>query len=215
MSHIIVTPDRNDRPVMLEHCLKQVKCFNATHGCHRVVNFPPRGSGFDLTERIQEGWKEAIRNNMKWVIIVENDDYYPSDYLHKVLLNIDDFDFIGCEFTYYYNIRERTWERLYHPNRSSLFTTAFRVSAMLDFDWKRAHKLFLDIDIWKHARKYRRTFIDAGAVGIKGHGFGMAGGKGHVMKLKNKDPDMHWLESKVNKESLEFYKSITKSCQSA
>lgn len=208
MSCIVVTPTRGDRPEMLANCMRQIKTFNSAFNYHCLVDFKPKGNGFDLTERIFEGFKSAVENKISWVVIVEDDDFYPDDYLHKVMTKADTSDFIGCEFTFYYNIKHRIWERLYHPNRSSLFTTAFRVSAMLDFDWKRANKLFLDIDLWKHARKYRRSFIDAGAVGIKGHGFGLAGGKGHTMKLKNQDPDMKWLGSKVSKESLEFYKSI-------
>lgn len=208
MSAMILTPTRNDRPVMEKHCMEQIKRFHGSFSFHCSVNFPPVGKGFDLKDRIFEGYKSAIENKIDWVIIVENDDFYPATYLHEVLLRTNDADFIGCEFTHYYNIKTRTHERLYHPNRSSLFNTAFRVSAMVDFKWHLAHKLFIDIDIWQHARRYRRAFVDAGAIGIKGHGEGLAGGKGHTMKLKDKDPDLKWLASKVDSHSLEFYKSL-------
>lgn len=208
MSHMILTPTRNDRPVMQAYCKDQINRFHASFAFHCLVDFPPKGKDFDLKDRILEGVKVAVENKIDWIIIVENDDYYPATYLHEVLLKTNEADFIGCEFTHYYNIKTRTHERLYHPNRSSLFTTAFRVSAMVDFNWNKAHKLFIDIDIWQHARKYRRFFLDAGAIGIKGHGEGLAGGKGHVMKLKDRDPDLKWLASKVDKESLEFYKSL-------
>lgn len=208
MSHMILTPTRNDRPKMQAHCRDMVERFNASTGFHCLVDFPPKGKDFDLKDRIQEGVKVAIENHVDWIVIVENDDFYPSTYLHEILLRTDNADFIGCEFTHYFNIKTRTHERLYHPNRSSLFTTAFRVSAMVDFKWHLAHKLFIDIDIWQHARKYRRSFIDAGAIGIKGHGEGLTGGKGHTMILKDKDPDMKWLASKVDSHSLDFYKSL-------
>lgn len=210
MSVALLTTDRRDRPKMMQHCINQVGSFVSKHDLHIVVNYHPKTKGFDLTERFEMGYKQAKELGYEWLIVIESDDYYPADYLHKVMLNADKSDFIGCEFTYYYNIKLRTWERLYHPNRSSLFTTAFRVSAMEGFRWDIAHKLFLDIDIWQYAKRhnFRRTFTDAGAVGIKGHGEGMSGGKGHSMKLKNKDPDLKWLSSKVDKESLEFYKSF-------
>lgn len=208
MSVALLTTTRNDRPKMLEHCREQVKRFTAHYDQHIIVNYEPTGKGFDLTERVYKGFKTAEAQGIDWIVMVEDDDAYKADYLHKLMLKFDTSDFIGCEFTYYYNIKLRTWERLYHPNRSSLFTTAFRVSAMKNFNWKLAHKLFLDIDIWRYARGHRVTFTDAGAVGIKGHGEGLAGGKGHVMKLKNQDPDLLWLAGKVDKESLEFYKSL-------
>lgn len=209
MSHMILTPTRGDRPKMLAHCKEQVRRFNASTGFHCIVDYEPIGKGFDLKDRIFEGYKVAIENKVDWIVIIEDDDAYLPSYLHEILLRTNDADFIGCEFTHYYNIKTRTHERLYHPNRSSLFTTAFRVSAMVDFKWHLAHKLFIDIDIWQHARKYRRSFIDAGAIGIKGHREGLAGGKGHTMILKDKDPDMKWLASKVDSRSLEFYKSLT------
>jgi hypothetical protein len=210
MSVALLTTSRGDRPKMLEHCRAQVRRFTTDYDLHIVIDNHPKGKGFDLTERVYTGYKIAKEAGIDWIVIVEDDDFYPADYLHKVMMNSDKSDFIGCEFTFYNNVKLRTWERLYHPNRSSLFTTAFRVSAMEGFRWDIAHKLFLDIDIWQYAKRhnFRRTFTDAGAVGIKGHGEGMSGGKGHSMKLKNQDPDLKWLSSKVDKESLEFYKSF-------
>ncbi len=209
MSVMILTPTRNDRPKMEAHCMDQIRRFHGSFAFHCLVNFKPKGKGFDLKDRIFEGYKTAIENKIDWVVIVENDDHYPATYLHEVCLRMDQSDFIGCEFTHYFNIKTRTHERLYHPNRSSLFTTAFRVSAMVDFKWHLANKLFIDIDIWQHARKYRRSFVDAGAIGIKGHGEGLSGGKGHTMKLKNRDPDLKWLQSKVDSKSFEFYKTFS------
>lgn len=209
MSHMILTPTRGDRPKMLAHCREQVARFTASPGIHKIIDFAPKGKDFDLKDRIKEGYDYAVDNKIDWIVIIEDDDAYLPGYLHDILPRTNDADFIGCEFTHYFNIKTRTHERLYHPNRSSLFTTAFRVSAMADFKWNKAHKLFIDIDIWQHARKYRRSFIDAGAIGIKGHGEGLAGGAGHRMKLKDHDPDWKWLASKVDSRSLEFYKSLT------
>lgn len=208
MSHLLLTTTRGDRPKMLDQCKAQVKRFVTSFGIHCIVDYPPEKKGFDLTERVRYGYESALEHGVDWVVMIEDDDAYNKDYLHKVLTVSDQSDFIGCEFSYYYNVKLRTWERLYHPNRSSLFTTAFRVSAMKDFKWHLAHKLFLDIDIWRHARKYRSSFLDAGAVGIKGHESGLTGGAGHKMHLKNADPDLRWLSSKVDQESLEFYKSF-------
>lgn len=210
MSHCLLTYDRGDRNQMYDHCLNQVARFHGSYNEHIQVIYPPKNGAPDLSERVHLGYQLAKGAGYDWVIIIESDDFYAPHYLHEVLKKVDQSDFIGSEFSFYYNIATRRYERLMHPNHSSLFTTAFRVSAMDKFKWNLAHRLFLDIDIWKYARKnnYRRTFVELPAMGIKGHGFGITGGKGHTMKLKNADPDMKWLEARVDKESMEFYKSL-------
>jgi hypothetical protein len=207
MSHIIVTPSRGDRPQLLEHCRKQVLGQTAAYNYHCVVDYKPNNFKPDLKDRIKVGYDHALELGADWIVIMEDDDAYDKNYLHRVLLNCDKSDFIGCEFSYYYNLKNRTWDKLIHKGRSSLYTTAFRVSAMKTFAWHRAHDVFLDQNIWNYAKRFRRTFIDAGAIGIK-HGTGLTGGKGHKMVFRNRDPELKWLESRVDKESLEFYKAL-------
>lgn len=227
MIHLL-TADRQDRQLLLGHCNAQVegmKCAGYGGFRHWVINEEPRNQRPDLTARIQKGFNEVNqwridaddyrrRNNQDhdfdgpdWIFIVENDDYYPADYLAAFIPYMRGFDFIGSDRTIYYNLRNRTWEETHHPNHSSLFCTAFRVSAMADFKWHQAHPVFLDLDIWKYARRFRRKFIDTGAIGIK-HGMGLCGGKGHVQVFPNKDPDLTWLQSRVDPASFEFYSKI-------
>jgi hypothetical protein len=206
MSHMIVTPTRGDRPELLANCKRQVSRFDTSYEIHCIVDFAP-DSKPDIKERIRNGYETAIEHGVEWVVILEDDDFYPKDYLSKVVAQFDKSDFIGCEFSYYFNLKNRTWDKLEHRGRSSLYTTAFRVSAMKGFPWHRAHDVFLDQSIWNYAKRFRRTFVDAGAIGIK-HGCGLTGGKGHRMVFKNRDPDLTWFESKVDKESFQFYKSL-------
>lgn len=209
MSHIIITPTRGDRPELLKHCIWQVNRFTTSADSHLLVNYAPeKKDKKDLKERIKYGYDEAVKMGVDWIVIAEDDDWYSQDYLHSVLLKADTSDFIGCEFSYYYNLVNRTWDKLEHKGRSSLYTTAFRVSAMENFAWHRADDVFLDINIWNYAKRFRRTFINAGAIGIK-HGIGLTGGKGHKTIFRNRDPELKWLEARVDKESMEFYKSLS------
>lgn len=208
MSHLLLTPDRNDRPELLAHCQWQVNRFTTSPGSHLIVNYvPEKKEKKDLKERVWHGYKEAAKLGVDWIIVIENDDHYPAEYLHRVLLHADKSDFIGCEWSFYYNLRNRTWDKIPHKGRSSLYTTAFRVDVMKNFAWHRADDVFLDQNIWHYAKRFRRTFIDAGAIGIK-TGLGLCGGRGHSMVLRNRDPELQWLESRVDKESIEFYKSL-------
>lgn len=206
MSIAALTMSRGDRPLFLEHCKYQVSKMKGIDD-HIIINRPPVNAQPDLTQRVKEGVEEAKKRGHEWVVIIEDDDAYSEDHVLRMWSHFDRADFIGCEFTYYYNLRNRTWERTKHPNHSSLFCTAFRVSAMDNFKWHLAHKVFLDRDLWHYAKKFRRAFIEMSAIGIK-HGIGLTGGKGHVQKFPNKDPELLWLKSKVSPESFEFYSKL-------
>jgi hypothetical protein len=208
MIYSLLTVDRGDRPKMYNHCLKQVAGLEGDYWSHIRITHPPESKGADLKDRVKKGYELAVEQGIDWIVVIESDDFYSNDYLSQFTVHMSHADFIGCEYSYYYNLQNKTWEKLNHSNRSSLFTTAFRVSAMKDFNWSQANKLFLDIDIWRYARRFRRSFIQTNAIGIKGHGEGMVGGKGHVMRFRNLDPDMVWLKNHTDQQSFEFYKSL-------
>lgn len=206
MSIAALTVTRGDRPQFLDHCKSQVSKMKGIDE-HIIINRAPVNSQPDLTQRVKEGVEEAKKRSHEWIVIVEDDDFYHIDHVLRMWAHFDTADFIGCEFTHYYNLRNRTWERTSHPNHSSLFCTAFRVSVMDNFKWHLAHKVFLDRDLWFYAKKFKRSFIEMTAIGIK-HGQGLTGGKGHVQTFPNKDPNLAWLKSKVSPQSFEFYSKL-------
>lgn len=202
-----IIPDRGDRPELTQHCFAMLDRMTVKPDKIYHVNHQPQSEGYDLTKRIKIGANLAKEDGFDWCFIIENDDYYPEDYFSRFIPFMDKNDIIGEEQSIYYNLRNLTFKTLEHKWRSSLFTTAFRISALNNFDWAKAHNLFIDIDIWKYARFKRRMFIKTGAIGIK-HNLGLCGGKGHVMKMGNYDQDMKWLEGKVDENSIEFYRSL-------
>lgn len=208
MNICTITPDRGDRALLLQHCKRQIHAFTESPNAVYIVDYSSKDSQPDLTERVHHGYQAAKDEGMDWCFIIENDDFYPSNYLNNFKPFLENYDFIGSDFTYYYNLRNRTWMYQDHQHRSSLFCTAFRVSAMDKFKWHLANKVFLDLDIWKYARRYRRAFIDTHAIGVK-HGIGAVAGKAHHMYLKNQDKDLYWLSQRVDSPSFEFYKSLS------
>lgn len=199
-------PDRGDRPEFIQHCLKQVEKMGFDEVIH--VNYKPVSADFDLKDRIYKGYKIAVEKKVDWVFIVENDDFYPSDYISKFRGYLDNCEFIGDETTIYYHLKSRVYKQMIHRRRSSLFTTAFKVSAMATFNWKDAKMVYFDIDIWKFASTKKKAFIHTGAVGIK-HGKGLVGGNGHKMTTGKNDENMLWLKNHVSAESFEFYKLMS------
>jgi hypothetical protein len=209
MKFAIITPDRGDRSQFTSFCLHQIERQQLPLGSftHIHVNYPPKSSEVDLIERVRHGIDQAKMLGYDWVIMMENDDFYPKDYLSRFIPFMDNADFIGDEQTIYYNLRNRTYSIFDHPHRSSLFTTAFRISALNNFEWPTQGPN-LDIMLWKYARHKRRKFIKTGAVGIK-HGIGKCGGIGHTRMLRYHDKDMVFLKERVDGEALAFYKSLT------
>jgi hypothetical protein len=200
-----ITPTRSDRNKLLGFNISRIKIQTI------VVMFPPESEAIDIVPRVKHGIQRAKEMGYEYAIIVEDDDYYPKDYFDFVANALQQYDFVGFCDTFYYNIKEITWQKFDHPGRSSLFTTALRVSALDDFNWPNDNEKFLDVKIWEHVHRTLKSyylFPNNPALGIKGHGFGKAAGKGHVMSLENKDEDLSFFRSRVDDEAFEFYTKL-------
>lgn len=171
------------------------------------INYPPRSEQFDLVDRISDGVFQAHKDGIEWVFVIENDDYYPFNYFDRFMPYMEAYDFVGQDYSTYYNLKNCTYKTFDHPYRSSLFTTAFRIEALNNFEWPDNSKPFLDIALWKYARFRRKKFIDTGAVGVK-HGLGLCGGKGHKFTMQNKDEGLHYLRANTDEIGFQFYRGM-------
>lgn len=199
-----IIPDRGDRPEFTEHCLSRLRSFKLPFDLAIIhVDYVPFGPQFDLIKRIQTGIQRAKHWGYKKAFIVENDDWYSESYFQPF-----DEDFVGYSDTIYYHIKNKTWEQTFHPKHSSLFTTAFKISALDGFIWPKPDMVFLDIELWKHAMR-KNYILKKGnpCIGIK-HGIGKCGGMGHRQTFPYKDFEMKWLAEKIDEKSLELYKRL-------
>jgi len=196
-----------ERPKFMDFCLRQVERMKPDYSI--VINYEPKSNSADLIPRMKKGIELAKEKGIDIIYVIESDDNYPVNYFD--IMSIGDHDFIGFNNTVYYNIFKRTWERTYHDH-SSLFCTAFRISALDKFQWPADDYLWLDIALWKYAKqnnkKWKLIETDNPCIGIK-HGIGKCGGKGHVMNLKNSDADFSWLKRNVDEESYKFYTTLS------
>lgn len=208
MKFATITPDRGDRPELLEFCRHQIHRFTTQPARSYFISTDPAPGGkVDIIPRVKEGIRRAANDGFDLVFIIENDDFYPRNYFDF----IPDADFYGCRKTTYYNLLNRTWQTWSHPGRSSLFTTGFKISALekSGFRWPADDVAGLDIRLWAHINKggSKVNGFMAGAIGIK-HGIGKTGGRGHTMKMDNHDPDLSWLKAHVDQEAYVFYKTL-------
>jgi hypothetical protein len=161
----------------------------------------------DLTLRIRKGIT-AIKNlGIDIVYVIEDDDYYGKHYIGTHW--IGKYDFIGSSKSLYYNLRNKSYTTHSHPNHSSLYCTAFRISALENFKWPHDETVFLDIDLWRHAIKGGKYYLRDTpiGVGIK-HGIGKCAGVGHRAHYQDVDKDGSVLQSLVDKEAYAFYRSL-------
>lgn len=211
LTYCTITPDRGDRPELFKHCIKQLAKINGGKPPNNsyLLNDRPISEQVDLVPRIKKGVEMARRDGVEFVFIIESDDYYPANYF-SLFGDLSDTDFVGFSSTTYYNIRNRTYETMQHKDRSSLFCTGFRISALDKFNWPNDNTTFLDIRLWEYTIRHDKRvklLPDNPCLGIK-HGIGRCGGKAHRLHLKNQDNNLHFLETYVDKESFEFYKDL-------
>jgi hypothetical protein len=201
-----ITPSRGDRPQFLEFCKHQLSRMTVKPVESFFITAPPLDGRYDIVWRINAGVVNAKLNGIDKVYIIEDDDYYPVDYFER--MPIGENDIVGCPYSFYYNLRNRTYQQLVHVNRSSLFCTGFSISGMnIRFNRFKFDSPNFDLALWRESKKKKRKFYDSGAVGIK-HGIGLCGGRGHRSVLKHSDENMEWLKANVDSEAFEFYKGL-------
>lgn len=205
-----ITPTRGDRPQFFDFARVQLDNQTVQPDTRLYMAYEPENGVFDLTQRVRKGVAMAKNYGAEAVVIWEDDDNYPSDYIETLLPHLKHNDFVGFENTFYYNIKNKTWMHQAHPKRSSLFCTAFKLSAIEDFLWPADHFLWLDIRLWEHARDTRKKvkFIEINpCTGIK-HGHGLCAGKSHNRVLEHSDKDLSFLKSRVEDYQFEFYSKL-------
>jgi hypothetical protein len=176
-----------------------------------LINYTPRQQSPDLTQRIRIGWERAKNDNIDFCFIIENDDYYPANYLAKMSPGWSAnrlVDFVGIDTTIYYHVYFQRILRMQHDGRSSLFCTGFRTNALDNFKWPDDKYLFLDILLWKFAQK-KKFASGIIPIGIK-HGFGLCGGMGHSNGHNFPEDGSKWILQNVDPDMLPFYLKFKK-----
>jgi len=215
----VIIPTRNDRPDFVQHLI-EVQIPAQTRQPDKIYlmdssMIKPGKNVVDLPERFVIGMQQAAIDDMERIYIMEDDDYYPDDYL--TWGGDKKIDFLGYEKSVYYHLFRQMYRTIEHKDRSSLFCTAFDLCAgngyvtWLKRNWSvMSQNPWLDIKLWEFAKacQYRRAFIkpDSIPIGIK-HGLGFCAGKGHqeYFMYNKKDYAYRYLKEHTRPESFEFY----------
>jgi len=212
----VIIPDRGDRPEFTNHCLMQIDRQTRQPDKVYHVNYPPVDDSVDIVPRVRKGVEMAKRDNCTHAYIFENDDYYPDTYIEN--MSFDGSQFIGINITCYYSIITSSYAFIPHSKGSSLFCTAFKVSALDNFTWPDDSVIYLDQELWQYARDNLTISIKemdrfCMPVGIK-HGIGKCAGSFHgndfneIGAIQIKDDNNKWLRSMIRPESMKLYNKI-------
>lgn len=110
--------------------------------------------------------------NDAWLLIIEDDDWYASDWLAVCEKHLRDFYMFGERNARYYNVEKQVLRRLNNKNHASLCATAmrgpvldlFRTMCASDRDFG-----FIDGKIWKRVAPQQKHLVGGTrVVGMKG-----------------------------------------------
>lgn len=204
----ILIPDRNDRPLFLNNCLRMIDNQTLKVEIIELVNDKPLNEKCDISWRYRTGYDRLRNKGLDVIFLMENDDWYSSNYLETMLnywIKNNTPDIFGTDYTIYYNLKERGHFPMHHLHRSSAMSTLIKPD--LHFEWCQDDEPFTDLHLWKVVKGITFHPEKNICLGIK-HGIGLCGGKGHTDRLHryiNKDPDFTFLKSNMDKESYLFY----------
>lgn len=214
MKIAVLIPDRGDRPVFMQNCLRMIAAQTVQPDHIEIVNDAPLSEDMDITWRYRIGYDRLRNKGFRMIFLMENDDWYHPKYIETMLKNWNDYgcpDIFGPSYTIYYHIQLFKHMTMLHPARSSAMSTMIKPD--LNFQWCHDAEPYTDMHLWKMV-KGGRTFKPEShiTIGIK-HGIGMCGGKAHVSGLDryiNDDGDHRLIRKCMDQESLLFYTSYFK-----
>jgi len=217
MKIALIIPDRNDRPLFTENCLRLME--RQTIECDVIhVNYEAESEAKDITQRYRHGYEYATKKGFDVCFFIENDDYYTPNYIATMLREWElsgKPDLFGTNYTIYYHIKLKKYFTIHHPNRASAMNTLIKCG--LEIDWCADSYPYTDLHLWKfNPRLSKKSFapVNPISLGIK-HGVGMEGGQWHTSRLDRydslgvNDADLSFLRSVVDKNSFGFYEKLS------
>lgn len=218
----IIVPDRGDRPLFLENCrriISEQKLLFPDMLHYEIIDqkeVEPSDS-VDIVQRVRIGYDKFTRVGADIIFIMENDDWYSTDYLQTMIDAWESFgspDLFGTCYTVYYHMQLKAYNTMEHHQRSSLMNTMIRPG--LDIKWPVDIEPYLDLHLWQMPSIKTRVVFKPEkhiSIGMK-HNIGKCGGALHAVDKKSErwyeNPDNGFLKATLDADSFEFYNNYFK-----
>ena len=226
----VIIPDRNDRPLFLANCLRMIESQTVKPDIIELVNDPTPdhipSDKPDITWRYRTGYERLRDKGLDCILFMENDDWYAQDFIENMTRNWHIYgrpNIFGTNYTIYYHIMLRKYDKLDHFRRSSAMSTLIKPD--LTINWGDDVNPYTDSWLWSRCKLGGITFTPSKhiCIGIK-HGVGMAGGRYHTdeftisgikksgdfARFKTDDQHFEFLCSQMDSESYKFYTNYFK-----
>jgi len=138
---------------------------------------------WDIVPRVKYIVKEAKKKKVDFLYLIENDDYYPKDYISRMEGARQDADFINSYLYIRYHIKYQQLQYIGHKKGAyyigGLWTMGFRPEILDNYFWQRIRNNIrnLDGELSTYAQQQDDIkvvwFNDHNGVGVKGHGVGL------------------------------------------
>ena len=227
----IITPDRGDRPELLNQW--RYLLLNQTLKPNYIILvdhklLEPSGE-VDITKRYRIGYDLLRNKGLDLIAYIENDDFYAPTYLEywaNKWIEKGKPDLLGSDFTYYYHLKLKKYFKFNHEQRSSMMNTFMKPD--MTFEWCADNEPYTDMHLWNYAvmagffggpSPFKGCIVQPPilSIGMK-HGVGLCGGLGHNSQSRIVNgqlandrlnryvhEDNGFLQANVDPESFKFY----------
>lgn len=209
----LVTPTCSpERKPFLDFVKKRMADQTRKADMHIIIDRTNGTGKSDLAQRYREGLDQAFKAGATFALLIEDDDYYPVDYvetMYEAWKKMGKPYLIGQQTSYYYHLFTRGYDVLNPKKHTSAHCTGVAADANYNLATNDENPFF-DIQLWKHNQGVLID-LEHPVVSIK-HGLGMCGGRGHNKYDFKKFDDAEYtkLRSLVDEEAFDLYLNIIK-----
>lgn len=213
-----IIPDRGDRPLFTQHCIRMIQKQTVCPDPVIFINYHSESEACDITQRYRKGYSSMRGMGLDVIFFIENDDWYSPSYIETMLaawIAAGKPDLFGTRETIYYHMKLFKRYTMHHEQRGPAMSTMIKPD--LNFAWCADSDPYadnwlytqLDYKLWKPEKPI--------CMGMK-HGVGKTGGHAHTTKLEAytemstsaDDADKKFLKETLDKESFDFYSNYFK-----
>lgn len=172
----VITATSGQRPHLMAQCWKYIDRQTIRPIVRLVLN-----GDETLKEKYRRGLEE-MKGDVDLIFFMEDDDYYPSNYIEKMLELYEWADkpqVFGIGETWFYHPEHRAyWYYKNQDGNSCAFSTLVRADAVDSIDWNTIDDVFVDAGLWRQLEGQTVELGKPLCIGIK-HGRGKCLASGH------------------------------------
>ena len=144
----VITATNGKRPYLLNQCVEYIDRQTYKVSEYLILQSPEE----TLKEKYKQGL-EYLQSKTDIVFFMEDDDYYPPNYIEKMLDMYewaDKPEIFGIGETWFYHPEFRAyWYYKNQDHNACAFQTCVRTDSLGKIDWNQIDDIFVDAGLWR------------------------------------------------------------------